>query len=404
MTSLKLTTLSADVDTYNRYYIKDITRWNELGSTVTDPGEQVDRTLKTHGLKHYWTLNGGGGRGLQIEFEVWWEEHGDLNEYDRAYWSNFYNKDITDRDGFIINVKIVEQGVGFSDNVQLIGENNGLGRKDFKIRLEGEDTGISDSTIFNGVEKSFWQNDYISPHKAPFIIRSLKGMTQLSVDMSGHKFESVHGWQNLFGASRHSNKFPKNGYNATDTSCLLFKTQNSIQASQGLMFGNILAHQVEERQRWMIPRGVQFCWSNTGSAPHSYGLQLQAIFLLWKLSDEKVTRYTTLIDGSKFINQEGSRILFHDHLNRYQEGNDRYGVIRAYMKDEDFEYLHQKRAACIGCYMRYGNHKQGTFYDNFVSIFNYRFLFSQQSHPSSRIIIPPAAMMIDYQQRGPRLA
>ena len=144
---------------------------------------------------------------------------------------------------------------------------------------------------------------------------------------------------------------------ATDTPCLLFKTQNSIQASQALIFGNVLAHQENEKQRWMIPRGFQFCWANTGSAPNSYGLQLQAVWMLWKFKGEKVTRYNRIIEGSKFM--DVGQQLYDKHMDDYQPSNNKHGVIRAFMTENDFKYLHEKRAACVGMYMRYGNHKTG---------------------------------------------
>ena len=322
----------------------------------------------------------------QAEFNVWKEFYKQFNI--TLSWD-----DIT-HDHFPINITIVEQGWGY-------GPKDTLDFGPFYLKFEEMNFTGAIPDFLTGPTNSYWQNNFINPHKSAIIIRNLRETRQIKLDQSGHKFESCHGWKYLFTAGSPSEKSYAQGYNDSDTRATQFKTQNQIAASQAVVFGHALAHQVEEKQRWSNPRGIQFCWSDKHSKDNSKGLSLHVMHLLYKFGDEKITRYAPLIMDGNFANDGEYR---GDNPFIFHKGEGSNGFVRTFLSDDDYEYLTEKRAAAIGIYIVYKNAGQSAVYNNYMNYFNFRFLFNKESFPRSRVIVSAPNRMIDYQTSGFRIA
>ena len=412
--SERLNLVTADNHSWNLFEAKQVQDIN--GTKVLEPGRSLTGT-HTIGHRHIAHVTGGAtGNHMKISYEIFsWDNYDNQAEeveegetppptelqIELQRWSDIYGIDMSQRDFFAINVTIDEPGIGYQSND--IVSTNGKAPKngaELVLKIATRNMGWQLSNL-NAATKSFWENNYINPKGAPYVVRELMGTRQATLDISGHKFGGVHGWQYMFSRTMPFGTYKKYGVNATDTPGLQLMQDQCIEASAGVVFGNVLAHQMTQKQRWVIPKGISFLWDQRGSKKSSWGLQLQAIKLLFKLQGEKVTRYVSLIENKQFVTK--GETLYANHLAGYVDANYYQGGVRAFMSDEEFQYLHDHGGKCIGTYIRYGNHKQGTFYDNVVNYFNYRFLFSEQSYSKSKMILPSPVTMDDSQNKGLQL-
>ena len=412
--SEKLNLVTPDNHSWNLFNAKQIGDLN--GTKVVEPGRNLTGT-HTPGFRHDAYVNGGDGTWMSITYEIFSRDNynNEAQEVEEGEtpppteldlelqrWTDIYKYDVTGYDFFAINVLINDVGIGYKsgDLVRTSGKADKQGGVEIVLKIATRNAGWQLSNL-NAATKSYWENNYINPKGAPYVVRELMGTRQNILDISGHKFGGVHGWQYLFSNNQPFGTYKKYGTNATDTPGLQLMQDQCIEASAGVVFGNILAHQNTQKQRWVIPKGISFLWDQRGSHNHGYGLQLQDMRLLFKLRGEKVTRFVHLINDKQFVTK--GETLYTDHLASYVDGKSRQGGVRSFMSDEEYQYLHDHGGRCIGTYIRYGNHKQGTFYDNVVNYFNYRFLFSEQSYSKSKMILPSPVTMDDSQNKGLQL-
>ncbi len=418
--SERLNLVAADNHSYNKEDPLPFTAKGGGGCEVMDPGLQLMKDQGSGDIFATW-LHGGSGTHIRITYQKFvdgdydntheempegqdpetWERPPTELELERAKWEEYYGMSLEGRWEFAINVNIEQTGLAYKNNDEVYTSNQSYGKsgREIRVKIKTRNNGWQLASV-SGATKSYWENNYINPKGAPYVVRELMGTRQQILDISGHKWGGVHGWQYTFSNNSQVPGYRKYGLNATDTSGLQIMTDNCIGASQGLVLGNILAHQTSEKQRWVIPKGISYCWDNRHSANNAHGLNLQAIKLLFKLGNEKITRYVSLVESSQFT---GRGETFYSNTLVNNGSNNKVGVLRCFMTDDEFKYLHEYNARCIGTYMRYGNHSQGSFFDNVINFFNYRFLYSEESYSKSKMILPSPVEMQISQTKGIKL-
>lgn len=407
--SERIETIAADNHSWNAVDINTI--------SVKQPGKFLHSGDKTPD-KTWVAEVGGKGKKAMISYQTFWnenydstpgppaEEGGDSTpselEIERTGWEAKYGRSLDGVDGFAINVTIVELGIGYTKGSEATTAGQ-ASSKGIEITIKIDtvtDNGWALGNKVLGSPNSFWENNYIRPTARNITVRALRGLKQRKLaNNSDHKMMGVHGWMYLFSNNAPIEGYKKYGDSATDTSGLQLMNDKSIAGQTSVVFGHAEAHQYNDIQRWITPRGISFCWNNRhGRNSKSKGLRLREVCLFFKFGDEKITRSVPLIENFEFLYK--GQTYYDDHISYYQSDVDKSGVVQAFMSPDDFHYLHEKNAKCIGTQMRYNYASQTTQSDNVVNIFNYRFLFSENSYPNSRMIIPSPASMKDAQSKG----
>ncbi len=409
-------TMSADGTSWNAYSVDD-----EL-IRVTNPGSNLFSGDKTPG-QVFQVNGGGGGNHLKVQFSVFWREHYDDTKQQKpddaddnwvappteleenvAIWEEIYGKNLNGQDGWATNITVVDEGIGWGpgDTVKTVGEVIEF------VLDKMTDNGWNLGDDFGRAGKAFWENNYIDTGNWGSYMRQLKGVTSTPFDKGDKSIMGVHGWQYLFTNDKPITGYQKYGVNATDTTGLQFMIDKSMSGVCNIVLGSPIAHQYNTTQRWATPKGVSFCWNNrhsrsSGAAGNekSMGLRLKEMILLYKFGDEQVTRQVPLIYDYEFVDK--GNIEYDNHLEKNQPGDGKAGVVQAWMNDEDYAYLHEKQAMCIGTQIRYHTPKQTTQSDNVVNIFNYRFLFTDKNYSKSRMILPSPATMVMAQSGNRKL-
>ena len=407
----RIETIAADNHSWNAIDIGEL--------SIVNPGKWLRGGDRTPDKVWVTGVEGGGGRAATISYQTFWSQNYDSTpgapteeggesgpsqlDIERAVWEAEYGRNLSGTDGFAINITLIEFGVGYSvgDTISTYDQADKNGAE-LSLKIEtGIDNGWALGSKVAGTPKAFWQNHYIRPTALNLTVRELRGLQQRKLAWGGdHKMMGVHGWQYIFSNNEPIDGYKKYGDNATDTSGLQLMNDKSIAGSTTVVFGNAEAHQFDNIQRWVLPMGVSFCWNNRHGRNDSKakGLRLREMHLFFKFADEKIARSVHLIHNWDFVYK--GQTYYNDHLKYYQDGVSRQGVVQAFMRPEDFSYLHEKNAKCIGTQIRYDYAKQTTQSDNVVNIFNYRFLFSEQSYPNSRMIIPSPAAMKNAERKG----
>ena len=406
--SEKIETIAADNHSWNAVDINQISVVNP-GSNLHSSDKSPDRVWVDEVV--------GTGKKAMISYQTFWnqnydstpgppeEEGGDPTpsqlEIERSEWETKYGMGLGGVEGFAINVTLVEFGIGYTEKSNAWTQEASVKGLEITIRIVTvTDNGWALGNKVMGSPNSFWENNYIRPTARDFTVRALRGLDQRKLDQKGdHKMMGVHGWQYLFSNNSPIEGYKKYGDSATDTNGLQLMNDKSIAGQTSVVFGHAAAHQWNDIQRWVTPRGISFCWNNKhGRNSKSKGLRLREVCLFFKFADEKITRSVPLIENFEFLYK--GQTYYDDHVSYYQSDVNKSGVVQAFMSPDDFDYLHQKNAKCIGTQMRYNYASQTTQSDNVVNIFNYRFLFSENSYPNSRMIIPSPASMKDAQYKG----
>ena len=134
--SIQIDTISGNTHEINRETILPIEPYSEGKSFVLDPGKDVNKTIKTPGYVHTWGLSGNGGVGLTIQFKTYWKENDayykDTHGYDmRTHWNKIYHPFVIGEkeEGWIYDVKITDEGLGFRDGTNPNWRKQGIRKK-----------------------------------------------------------------------------------------------------------------------------------------------------------------------------------------------------------------------------------------------------------------------------------
>lgn len=393
--SVKLELISADPNEYNSYIIttENLVLGSQSGNFPSNPDDASE-------LYSYNATGGTGGYmviGVTTHHRNHYPEN--LEDIEDSELRQFVEQT---PNGKIVGYQLVSPGYGYTPGGIVTISEGGKSTATFSFDdIQG--TAITNGTL-SGPEKSFWENNHYNVKGiGNLYYRELGKNTTHKINVTGNKFERVNGWQNLFTGSHPSADLGPKGYNATGTRNFQIKTDNMISAHQAIIIGNVYGHQKNEKQRWAIPEGLMFSWTNKNSKKNSWGLRLKSIRLLWKLAGERTTTFNLLIDNGEFIDPSNSEVLGANPF-VYNDGRSAWGAMKFYMPKEDYELLHKRGAACIGMFIMYENHSQGANYDNVIDFFNFRFLFNREAHPNYKMILPGSSSMVDYQTYGFRIA
>ena len=401
--NLTISTMDANNTLFGNFVGIDVDPDNPEATQVLSPG--------------YFGVMGGssneaGLEGKTVELGLIGEGNGAKAEATIRLFSNMSDEEkqthldelgtLTTLSGVFADHTITDFGRGFRNGalvkVAVIGSDVYI-RWDAKIELKGKTLDVMPSFLSNS---SYFMKKAFNPHKSPYIVKELR--TQKNVvlkDRTVHKFERINGWEYFFTADAPSYTEGKQGMHATNTQCFQVKSQNQMKGSEAVIVGDVLAHQEDEKARWVMPRGISFCWSNHLSHNKSTGFKLYHMWFLVKLRGEKVARFVEIWNGG-FVSDEPNAIEGDDWSN-YQGGNGKSGAIRTFTRKDDYDYCMKYGAKLIGIYIHLANPKQNAVFNNFVDFFNVRLLFDTVDHPDSKIIIPPPTRMIDAQRYGMRI-
>lgn len=193
------------------------------------------------------------------------------------------------------------------------------------------------------------------------------------LDSPGHKWNGYNGWDYLFTATEPNDENFAYEVGAKNGKCLQLSVNKQMKASQGVILGDISAHQKKEVARWTNPTGVQFEWTTKNTTKdNAKGLKLKHLWLVYKEPNDGVPRYCPLIYN--FTAQGFRSVEGHDLLAEYAPKN-RMGRIRLSLSPEDCFQVAVKGAVAIGMILVMENAKQGAVYWNTIDIFNFRLLY-----------------------------
>ncbi len=394
--SVKLEVISADPNEYNSYIItsENLVLRSQGGngnfpSNPDDPDEVYS-----------YNVSGGSGGYMVIGITTFHRDHypENLEDIEDLDLRDFVS---TAQLGQITSSQLISPGYGYIPG-DVVSISHGKANASYAFQ-DVKGSAITNGTL-GGPEKSFWENNHYAVKKInKLYYRKLGKNTTWPINITGNKFERVNGWQSIFTGTHPSPDLGPKGWNATGTKNFQFKTDNMISAHQAIILGNVYGHQKNEKQRWAIPEGLMFSWTNKNSKKNSHGIRLKSIRLLWKLKGERTTTFNELIENGEIVDPANSEVLGANPF-VYNKGNGAWGAMKFYMPSDEYELLHKREAACIGIFIMYENHSQGANYDNVIDYFNFRFLFNRQAHPNYKMLLPGSSSMVDYQTYGFRIA
>ena len=406
--NITISTMDANNTLFGNFVGVDIDQDDEDASHIIAPGYffvmgGAANESQADNITVEFPLNGEGDAAkLEATTKLFSKMSDDELEYHKKNLGS-----LSDYSGSFVDHTITDFGRGYRAGARVVSgapnTNKIYMRSESSIRLEmnGQTLDVmpkflDDSSYFNSIA--------LNPHHSPYIVKELR--TQKNVvlkDRTVHKFERINGWKYFFTADAPSYTEGKQGMHATNTQCFQLKSQNQMKGSEAVIIGDVYAHQEDEKARWVMPRGISFCWSNHLSHNKSTGFKLYHMWFLVKLKGEKVARYVEVWNGG-FVSPEDPNLIVGDDWTDYQGSNNKSGALRLFTRKDDYDYCMKYKAKLIGIYIHLANPKQNAVFNNFLDMFNVRLLFDTVDHPGSKIIIPPPTRMVDAQTYGMRIA
>lgn len=311
-------------------------------------------------------------------------------------------------DSVVTAVEIVEDPLFYGKSAPFQNTNHGpskQGGRPFKFQVNIIDLGITPERYkISGAQLSFIQNNAYDVKNSGMVVRDVLENRNIPLDLGvGRRLDGITGWQTMFSStSRNNSGSTGSGGASTATDHLNFHLNEQMEKDVAFVVGNLLAHQVNEKQRWVLPRGFSFTWDSFGSYDKARHFMLREMMFLWKLKGDKTTRATYLVKGSEIVN-DGS-VYGWDIMNGYpSKGDENMGGLQGFVSDEEYERLTSNRAALIGMYFRFRVPKQNVISKRNMNIHNFRLIFDTVESPNSVLILPPPTRMIDYQEVGYRI-
>ena len=194
-----------------------------------------------------------------------------------------------------------------------------------------------------------------------------------AVDSPGHKWNGYNGWDYLFTATEPNSENFAYDKGAKNGRCFQLSVNKQMKASQGVILGDISAHQKKEVARWTNPTGVQFEWTTKNTTKDkAKGLKLKHLWFVYKEPNDGVPRYCPLVND--FTAQGFRSVEGHDLLAQYAPKG-KTGRIRLSLSPQDCFQVAVKGAVAIGMILVMENSKQNAVFWNTIDIYNFRLLY-----------------------------